>query len=277
MTNPVNHVQRFIFTSAPARGVVANLSEAWHHVLSTAPYPDFIQTYLGELSVATSLLIANLKMKGVLSLQIQTLNLDMLLVAESNTAHTFRCMAKYPKQAVHDAASFRAFLSQHQAQLILTISAEQSEPWQGIVPMIDHDIEASLSHYMMQSEQTDTVIKLSSSATHLHGLLVQKLPSTTDESLDDWERIKLFTQTIQAHEIVTDDYQQLLSTVFHEESLNLLPAQAIAFACTCTPDKINQVLQLITPEQQQELLNDRGLIEITCDFCQKSHAFTPRS
>ena len=57
----VDQVQRFLFNKANVRGELVQLQDTYRDILSSYTYPPIIQTLLGELMAATTLLNATLK------------------------------------------------------------------------------------------------------------------------------------------------------------------------------------------------------------------------
>lgn len=72
MTYPTNDLrQRFFIKNSPVRGDVVRLKHSFAQIIAQKDYPFALQKLLGEMLVATSLLISTLKIHGRLSLQLQ--------------------------------------------------------------------------------------------------------------------------------------------------------------------------------------------------------------
>src|SRR5512133_3793044 len=76
-------LQRFVFEHARVRGELVRLDETWREVRRRRPYPEPVGSHLGELTAASVLLAATLKLEGgTLVLQVQRGKPVNLLVVE---------------------------------------------------------------------------------------------------------------------------------------------------------------------------------------------------
>lgn len=66
-----NHDQlhRYLFENYAVRGELVIVSETYQHIPTNHDYPAPVQTLLGELLVATSMLTATLKFDGDITVQ----------------------------------------------------------------------------------------------------------------------------------------------------------------------------------------------------------------
>ena len=93
--------------------------------------------------------------------------------------------------------------------LALTITSDNTKPYQGIVPLEGDNLAAALEGYFTNSEQLNTRLWLFADDNTASGLLLQELPSTLNDS-EDWERITLLASTITSHEMLNLDCETLL-------------------------------------------------------------------
>ena len=47
------------------------------------------------------------------------------------------------------------------------------------------------------------------------------------------------------------------------------------FACTCSRDRVASMLVSLGSEEVESILEERGSIEVGCDFCGKQYEFDP--
>ena len=55
--------------------------------------------------------------------------------------------------------------------------------------------------------------------------------------------------------------------------MRLFEKQAITFKCSCSKERCLSSLASITPEEILEALNERGAIEMHCEYCASDYRF----
>ena len=200
-----------------------------------------------------------------------------------------------------------------EGQLVMTIDQGQHmNRYQGIVVLDGKSLEEAAHSYFMQSEQLPTRVRLA--ATEMvtkqkdgslktewlaGGLLVQYLPHSSAEiphrdlhpgdhpdseqqetleidEVDVWRECEALINTIGDHELTDPavSAETLLYRLFHESSPRVYDSMPIADRCTCSREKIGEVLNNFKPDERDDMVVD-GKIEVTCEFCSASYEFSP--
>lgn len=264
---------RFMFEQAAVRGEIVSLDETWQAVLNRTAYPPVLQNLLGELMAAAALLIATLKFDGSMILQMQGEGAIQLLVVEATSAHTLRATAKWSDDLIE--GNFAELLGE--GRLLITLDPESSDKqaYQGIVPLQGDNVAAALMHYMAQSEQIDTHIVLAADDECAAGILVQKLPDMPNADPDAWQRARQLTATLKVDELLKLDAQMILHRLFHEEDVLVYAPEGLNFACTCSRTRVGEMLKMLGREEVESVLEERGKIEVQCEFCNQHYQFDP--
>jgi molecular chaperone Hsp33 len=158
------------------------------------------------------------------------------------------------------------------------------QPYQGVVPLDGEDIATVIENYMLRSEQMDTKLWLAADDKVARGLLLQKLPrtvtnegevkqATEEEDLETWNRAVMLGQTIKQEELLSTDVQTMLKRLFWEETLRVYEPAHPQFFCSCTREKVGNMLKMLGREEVESALADLGELAINCDFCGKHYAF----
>ena len=117
------------------------------------------------------------------------------------------------------------------------------------------------------------------------GLLIQRLPVEGEGNLegkrneddiglsDAFNRISILAGTLTAEELLTLDADTILRRLFWEESVTRFEPQAPRFACTCSRERVGQMLRGLGRDEADSVLAERGDIEIACDFCGRHYRF----
>ncbi|MBY0265117.1 MAG: Hsp33 family molecular chaperone HslO [Burkholderiales bacterium] len=263
-------LQRFVLEDTPVRGECVRLTATWQAVLERHDYPPPLRTLLGELMAAGALLAATLKFDGLLALQLQGDGPVKLIVVECTRDHTMRATAKW--QGEIPDGGLRALLGKGRFVVNL-MPASGQQGYQGVVGLEGDTVAAALEHYMATSEQIPTRLWLASDQHHAAGLLLQKLPDQAGNDPDAWPRAGHLAATVTAHELLHLDALPLLHRLFHEEDLRLFDAKPVSFRCSCTRERVIDMLRMLGHDEVRGVIAERGEVEVHCEFCNRRYAF----
>lgn len=186
-----------------------------------------------------------------------------------------------------------------------------TQRYQGIVELNGISLEEAAMQYFRQSEQIPTVVRLAVAeimtpsasgggfdhAWRAGGLVAQFLPEAPDririadlpggddpkgsqdfgESAEDdaWVEAKALVETISDDEL-TDPHigsERLLFRLFHEHGVRVFAGLPVEDKCSCSRDKIVEIVRSFTPDEQAESMED-GQIVTTCEFCSTVYTLT---
>jgi molecular chaperone Hsp33 len=287
---PQDTLQKFIFDNAAVKGEFVEISDTWREVQARHNYPPAVKTVLGEMLAAAALLSANLKFNGAIIMQIHGDGPVRLLVVECDSDLRLRATAKLAADAVvADDASLTSLLNVHgKGRFVITLDPLEKmpgqQPYQGIVPLDGDDMATVIENYMLRSEQLDTRLWLAADATVSRGLLLQKLPrhsgkddqvaqaSEADE-LETWNRAVMLASTLKQEELLSTDIQTLMNRLFWEETIRVFAPAHPQFHCSCTREKVGNMLKMLGQHEVDDALAELGHLGIDCDFCGKHYEF----
>ncbi len=263
----------FLFEQIGVRGALVQLDEAWREIRRLREYPAPLERLLGESVVASALLASTIKSSsGTLLLQIQGQGPISLLVAECSNDFGLRCTAHW------DGALAVAPLSDlfGDGRCAITLGGSDGRTlYQGIVPLESATLAAALENYMDRSEQLDTRLWLFTSKEGASGLLLQRVPPQRDADSDAFNRVVHLGATATADELCKLSAPALLRRLFPEDDVRLFGGRALRFSCTCTRARVQTMLETLGQREVEQVLTDQGQVEVTCEFCNRSYAFTP--
>lgn len=263
-------LHRFIFENMPVRGILVQLNETWKSLQGRKNYPDPIQQYLGEFVAANALLAATLKLEGSLIMQIQGDGPVHLMVMECTSDNHLRGLAKYKDPITSD--SLQDLFGD--GRLAITIDNQNSgERYQSIVSLEGNSIKLALESHLKQSEQLDTVLFLATDQENACGLLLQKLPGEFDADQDDWNRVTQLAATIKNEELFSLSAEQILHRLFNEDDIRLLDSEDYRFKCTCSRERVANMLITLGQDEVKDILREQGSIDIDCEFCNEHYSF----
>lgn len=306
----MNELHKFLFDGLPVRGVIVRLTDAWTEILArrasntaTGAYPPPVVELLGEMTAAAALMQANIKYNGALILQVFGDGPVKVAVAEVQGDMSLRATAKVVGEVPADARLPDMVNVYNKGRCAITLDPKDKvpgqQPYQGVVPLFGDQFEKLdklsdvLGHYMLQSEQLDTTLVLAADANVAAGLLIQRLPVKGEANLsgsaaaeanedqiglnEDYNRISILASSLTRDELLTLDIDTVLRRLFWEEKVLRFEPQVGAhgphFACTCSRERVAGMIRGLGLEEAEEILAERGDIEVGCDFCGRQYRF----
>lgn len=274
---PINRdsLTRFLLEGAHVRGALVRLGETWRDIAARSDYPPAVADQLAQCTAASALFTASLKIEGRLSIQLRGDSSVRRLFAECTTEGTLRAIAHFdaPVPDTLQPADYG-----EKAMLAITIENEavkgrEPQRYQGMVGLHAASLSVAFEEYFRQSEQLPTRILLFSRDGEAAGLLIQQLPEQHCDP-EDWQRAQMLFDTLSAEELFDLAPEDILYRLFHEESVRVLENKPLAFACSCSRERVENALISLGREEIEATLADTGDISVHCDFCGQAYRFT---
>lgn len=261
-------LHRFLFEELGIRGLWVKLGSSWQTAKQHQQCPDNVQVQLGHALAAVVLLSSTIKFSGAMILQAQGDGALKTLVAQSTHDLKIRGLIRGSESVI--VGSLQDMFGE--GRLVITVSSENSKPYQGIVALQGDNLAAALEAYFAQSEQINTRLWLFANENQAVGLLLQELPAQLGNQ-EDWERITALANTITEQELLALDCEDLLYRLFHQENVRLFDGEPVEFECSCSKTKIENALRQLGRQELESVLFERGQIEVNCEFCNKYYRF----
>lgn len=280
-------LHRFLFDDCDIRGEMITLGDSYREVLSHNQHPPAIRYLLGEFLAAVGLLSSTLKFDGKIILQARGEGAISTIMAECSNHNALRGIVRMnPDLDIDETLATCGNLQELLGKGVLVITIEPKrtenfegklERYQGIVPLDADNLAACLEHYFQQSEQLATRIWLSADDSFTTGLLIQALPqqlvTNPEENQDHWETITTLADTVTTEEMLTLDHPTLLYRLFHEQPVRIFDPAALHFSCSCSRERSASALMTIGKDDVEQLLMEKGSIDIDCQFCNQHYHF----
>ncbi|HBQ8024507.1 TPA: Hsp33 family molecular chaperone HslO [Klebsiella aerogenes] len=268
-----DQLHRYLFENYAVRGELVTVSDTLEQILANHSYPQPVKTVLSELLVATSLLTATLKFAGDITVQLQGDGPLSLAVINGNNQQQLRGVARVQGE-IPEGADLNTLVGN--GYLVITISPQEGERYQGVVGLEGDTLAACLEDYFQRSEQLPTRLFI---RTGEHdgkavagGMLLQVMPAQ-DAQLNDFEHLATLTETIKAEELFTLPATDVLWRLYHEEEVTVYDPQDVEFKCTCSRQRCADALKTLPDEEVDSILADEGEIDMHCDYCGNHYLF----
>ncbi len=297
----MSELHKFIFEGLPVRGALVRLTDSWQEVLSrraanshTGAYPQPVQELLGEMLAAGTLMQSNIKFNGALVLQIMGDGPVKVAVAEVQSDLSLRATASVQGEVGAGARLSEMVNVLNHGRCAITLDPKDKfpgqQPYQGVVPLHGdrkeklEKLSEVLQHYMLQSEQLDTRLILAADENVAAGLLIQRMPlegagnlgKSNEEDIDldeSFNRIAVFAKSLKREELLGLDADTILHRLFWEEKLLRFEPHTPQFACSCSRQKVANMLHGLGAEEVESILTERENVEVGCDFCGAQYRF----
>jgi molecular chaperone Hsp33 len=301
----MSQLHKFLFDGLPVRGMLVQLTDVWQEVLKrraanaeTGAYPEAVRHLLGEMTAASVLMQSNIKFNGALVMQIFGDGPLKLAVVEVQPDLSLRATAKVVGE-LGDANTLPEMVNvNNEGKCAITLDPLNKmpgqQPYQGVVPLFDDQrnkldkFSDVLQHYMLQSEQLDTTLVLAANDTTAAGLLIQRLPIKGEGNLaaqasmgdedgiglsEDYNRISILAASLTPDELLNLDAETILHRLFWEEKLVRFEPLAPRFACSCSRERVSNMICSLGTEEVESILAERGNVEVGCDFCGQQYRY----
>ena len=170
----------------------------------------------------------------------------------------------------------------HQGRLAVIRDFGTGEPYSGQVELVSGEIAEDLTNYYASSEQTPTacalgvlVNKESGESMLAGGMLIQALPGADEAALSRLEenlsRLDSVT-TMLAKGFGPEEMCRSALKGFTVEKLDEFP---VHYICNCSKERFSNVLLTLGPEELLSLpLNEQGMAETICQYCNRKYYFS---
>lgn len=260
-----NEIHRFTFEQHDVRGELVQLSDTYAALIQGHDYPAPVAKVLGQLLVVTSMLTATLKFKGHINVQLQ--GNGALNYATVNGSHdqSLRGVARV-RGEIQDSGLLD--MLGDDALLIITLTPEHGERYQGMVKVEDNDLGAIIERYFAQSEQLPTRVwtYVDLDSTRCAGLMLQVLPGTSREDRG-YEHTVTLAETLTPNEAITLPAEEVLRRLYHEEDIRLYPKEDVVFRCGCSRERTAMALRNVDRSELRDIIAKEGKLSLTCDYC----------
>ncbi len=170
----------------------------------------------------------------------------------------------------------------HAGFLTVTKNIGLEQEYQGITQLYTSEIGEDIAFYLLESEQTPSVVALS---VQLHpsgiieaagGYLIQALPPIKEKILENIEQRIQKLPSFSSHLAAGKSAAEILATVFCDIPHHTTATTPLHYQCSCTQEKIKTALCSLGYEELQRLKENQKGIEIICEFCRDRYFFDAR-
>jgi molecular chaperone Hsp33 len=285
-------VAAFQIENWPVRGRLVRMGAVIDNILTRHDYPEPVADLLGEACTLAALVGASLKFEGKLIVQAQGDGPVAYVAADYDTSGGLRGYCRFDPERVeaasHGFARPGAKSLLGSGIFIMTVDqGPKMERYQGIAPIEGETLALCAEHYFAQSEQVPTRVRLAVGKAEgengpvwrAGGAMIQYMAEdmargSTEEA---WEREQVLFETLGEDELVDPNIRadRLLYRLFHEDGVRMFQPKALHAFCRCSQDRIVGLLRSFSPDERVDMVEDDGLIRVTCEYCSRVYEVEP--
>lgn len=257
------------------------LTERARQIHKTLPV---VTAALGRTLAAASMMGNALKSEGAsLSIQVRGGGPVGAIVAISDSEGNVRGYAEHPQVDLPLRSDGKLDVGAAvgcDGTLTVIKDLHMKEPYIGSVQLLGGEIAEDIAQYFVESEQIPTACALGvlvgrdQSVRCAGGYLIQLLPGAGEDIISKVEAGVYAAGAVTKLLTANDDPEAMLRTVLSDFELEVLETAPVAYRCTCSRDRVERALLSLGAEELQQLIDEQGQAELTCQFCDQVHRFS---
>jgi len=275
--------QRFIFDELDTRGCIVRLDETSSAIQATHHYPENLAQVLNQFALAATLLRDSVKIDGSLTIQLRTSGAISLIIADCMADRRVRAISEYDHELLAPNDPILLNDLGDGAVLAITITPEEGERYQSIVPIENATLAECLGDYFQRSEQLPSYFVFHSNREAALGIALHALPpeKVTDRELTEehFDRLRVLLGTLTQKEALTLSSEDILTRIFNEESCRIFDSHTVEFGCVCSAQKSLDAIRALGDDDVAQLIKEQksaghtNLI-VDCHFCFQRYEFS---
>ncbi len=167
------------------------------------------------------------------------------------------------------------------------------EPYVGKIDFVTGEIADDMTAYFWISEQQETSVSLgvkldeNAEVKAAGGMIIQMLPDATEECISALEKwLPEMPKISELADKVSEDadgrpvesvMEEYLKSAFlgMPDEFQIMPLDTldIGWNCDCSEERLEQVVKSLGAKEINDIIEQDGQAEITCQFCGKSYRF----
>lgn len=268
-------IQRFLFDHQDARGAITQLRDTCVNIQETHHYPPALATVINQFALSAVLLRDSLKVAASVTIQCRSEGSISLIMADCDVGNNVRAIAEYDVTELGSLTNIDLSALGNKTVLVITITPEDGDRYQGVVPIEHEKLADCLQDYFARSEQLPTLFSLMADEKSATGIAIHALPEQQGDAAqrrDYFDHLSTLLGTLTESEALTLSAEKILTRLFHQESCRLFETSPVCFGCPCSRERSLEALIGLGQSEVNALIQERradGYNDITvdCHFC----------
>lgn len=166
-----------------------------------------------------------------------------------------------------------------QGDLYITKDIGLKEPYTGSVPLVTGEIGDDVASYLMNSEQTPSVVSVGVlvnpdyTVAAAGGIIIQAMPNAEDAILDDLEEKLKTARPVSSLIQQGAAVQDIIGSYLPGVEVQYLEETPVQWHCNCSRERISGLLKGIGIAELEDMLERDEETEVVCHFCNTKYHF----
>jgi molecular chaperone Hsp33 len=156
------------------------------------------------------------------------------------------------------------------------------EPYVGSSDLVSGEIAEDFAAYLSQSEQMNCALSLgvligkNGRCISAGGVFAKILPGAADSAVTQTE--EAFAKMGNVSGLFEGrSAEGVVMTAFDNCNPQIIERGTSTYKCDCSKKRIDKVLATLSKDDIDEIILDRGFIEVVCEFCNKKYTYDKES
>ncbi|MDO4282870.1 MAG: Hsp33 family molecular chaperone HslO [Clostridia bacterium] len=154
------------------------------------------------------------------------------------------------------------------------------EPYIGNCELLSSEIAEDFAYFFASSEQTPSVVSLGVNIgkdNHVQkacGYIIQPLPDCDQKIIDLLESINLNIPSVSSLMTDIEQLDEVAKTITGDNQIEFLEEDYPIYQCDCSSERIEKTIIALGEDEAIKILEENhGILELTCNFCNKSYQY----
>lgn len=154
------------------------------------------------------------------------------------------------------------------------------EPYIGNCELLSSEIAEDFAYFFVSSEQTPSVVSLGVNIgkdNHVQkacGYIIQPLPDCDQKIIDLLESINLNISSVSSLMTDIEQLDEVAKTITGDNQIEFLEEDYPIYQCDCSSERIEKTIIALGEDEAIKILEENhGILELTCNFCNKSYQY----
>ena len=154
------------------------------------------------------------------------------------------------------------------------------DPYIGNSELISSEIAEDFAYYFAGSEQTPSVVFLGvnigkdNNVQKACGYIIQPLPDCEENIIDLIENINIYISSVTSLMTDIENIDDVAKTITGDNDIEFLEEEYPIYKCDCSKTRIEKTIIALGKSEALDIVgNNDGILELTCNFCNKSYRY----
>lgn len=154
------------------------------------------------------------------------------------------------------------------------------EPYIGNSKIVSGEIAEDFAYYFVMSEQKPCVVSLGvnigkdNKVVKACGYVIMPYPDCDEKVIDILEQINMNISSVTNLVMDLENVDDVVKTISGDNNAKCIDTRKVNYKCDCNEERIRKaIIALGKDESMSSLENNNEILELTCNFCNKSYQF----